>query len=311
MCWSRFLAILLLIALLVGAGGLKSLACAESGIVLLRPSFDMVVSEVPGENYVVIDRDPYAYILYERPINQTYRGTLDEEVYREVERRVNILWDVLRPMLEKQIPRLEESIGVKYWGVYPAWDEDPPALYVGLYKPTKSQMKAIVELLEGEAEKYGVVIKFYETLGHRGMLQRAEDAVKTLNQAYSEGLLKLPGGTENYLIGVEYPNIMGCPEITIQYGRVTDVLGKNHIVDIVRAFREFVDTEIPLLFYFAEKIEAKPDILYPKTNSTQTSSNIDVPEEPWPVKPAEIAYILGATIIITISMILATKRKRG
>lgn len=277
-----FLTILLTVSVIGGP-----LAFAQSSFTVLRASFDMVITEVAGENYVMIDNyDPYSY-LKNRPINWTYRGSLTGKLGEEVTRRGNAFLE-LRRMLEEHLPEVEASLELKYWACLDGFDEDPPAIYVGLYKLTEKQMSTIMHILGEAARAEGFVIKFYEAYGHIGLRPELEEAERKLIAAIKNGTVDLP------ICGLSSYNIAGWLTIYIEYGRIIDHIDKNFVVDIVKAVRTIVGYQMPILFNFVEEAP-QPEPLPP--SSAETSPNI--------------AYIIALTTIPVVAIIVSTlKRKR-
>lgn len=310
----KFLLVSFLTILLTAVVVSSPLALAQSDFTVLRASFDMVITEVAGENYVMIDNyDPYGY-LENRPINWTYRfGKVPwrDMVYRDM------IYQELRNMLEECLPEVEASLELKYWACYAGIDEDPPAIYVGLYKPTEKQMSTIVQILGESARAKGFVIKFYEAYGYIGLRQKLEEAEKKLittiengaivNSQYRfswSGLDQIPEieeGTINLPIcSLSSYNSAGWLRVGIEYGEITDHVDGNFVADIAKAVRAVVGYEVPILFNFLKE----PQIVQP----------LPLPPEEQP-SPAEtspnIAYIILLTTIPVVAIIASTlKRKR-
>jgi len=232
-----------------------SLAHADDGFVVLRPRFDMVITEVEGENYVMIDRDPFAYIVNDRPINWTYRGSLTGGLAEEVERRAQMLDELVMIFENKCLPKLEETVGLKYWATLPVFDEDPPAIYIGLYRPTEEQMRAVVDMLGEEAEERGVIIKFYEAFAHRGLLQELERARELLRAVIKGGNVKLPVRSFNYR------NAGGWFIVSIAYGEIADHVSRGLAVSATRTIREIIGYKVALLLEFHKDLRIDPLVL--------------------------------------------------
>jgi len=283
------------LTILVTVGVISSpLAFAQSDFTVLRASFDMVITEVAGENYVMIDTyTPYCYLLENRLINWTYRGSLTGKLGEEVDRRV-FAFDELWRTLEECLPEVEASLELKYWACFGGIDEDPPAIYVGLYKPTEEHMSTVVRILGEAAGAKGFVIKFYEAYGHIGLRQKLEEAKEKLIAAIEKGTIDLPIGV------LSSYNLAGWLWICVEYGGIADHVDEKFAVDVVKAVRAVVGYEVPILFNFVED----PLIIEPLP--------LPIEETPSPAETSpNIAYIIVLTTIPVVAIIASTlKRKR-
>lgn len=218
---------------------LASIACdivsADEGLTILRPSFDIMIEKVPGENYVFIDKSPYSYLV-NRPINQTYYGVRTPELEKIITSRVNAL-EELKEVFLSYLPELEKSVGLKFWAFMPCIDEDPPALYIGLYRPIVEQMKTIVKLLGDAAKSKGIIIKFYEALAHREMESKLNESWYKLIGKYNI--------TNPPIVITSGRNEMGVLEVNIVYDGLN--LNRKLIVETVKSIREIIGYEVPLV----------------------------------------------------------------
>jgi len=273
---------------------------AQESLVLLRPSFDMVIDEVEGENYAVINRDAYSYIVSDRPINKAYTGTLTGELAKEVDRRKAALVELRAVFENKYLPKLEESVGLKYWATWPGFDEDPPAIYIGLYRPTEEQMRAVVAMLEEEAErvarKWGIeeiVIKFYETLGYRGMEELLEEAGRKLLAAIEEGAIDL----DSLPIAkgwISTQNVGGWLGVVVVYGKVADRVSQEFAIRAVETIRDVIGYEVALVITF---LKEEPKIIH------------DIEYRPiCPIAPSSLIVAM-VSIPITIAVVVVAKRE--
>jgi len=196
----------------------------------------MVIEEVPGENYVVIDRSPESY--WNRPINQTYKRSITPEIDKIIISRV-LAMEELKKMLLSHLPELEEAVGLKYWCTLPGFDEDPPALYIGLYKPTVEQMKAVVKLIGNTAKSKGILIKFYEAYAHIGIESKLNESWYKLIGKYNI--------TNPPITATSGNNDLGLLKVYIEYNGVK--LSRELIIEMTKSIREIIGYDVPLLLY--------------------------------------------------------------
>jgi hypothetical protein len=279
---------ILLIAVIIG----RPLASAQEDFIVLRASFNMVITEVGGENYVMIDNDPYGY-LENRPINWTYRGTVAGKLGEELERRGNAFLE-LRRILEEYLPKVEALLKLKYWASFPGLDEDPPAIYVGLYRPTREQMSAVVHILGEAASMKGFIVKFYEAYSYKGLRPELEEAERQLIAEIKRGTVGLP------IFSLSGYNLPGWLEIGIEYGRIAEHVDRDFVVGIVKVVRTVVGHKVPILFNFARKALIVPDSL--QEGPVETSLNRAYMIVPY--------VIVLTTIPVAAIMVLTLKRKR-
>ena len=298
---------LLLISSLYGS---FSSAYAQESFILLRPKPDMVITEVEGENYVFIERYSFSY-LDDRPINRTYYGTLVGELAEEVDRR-ETLYQLCRKVFENRcLPILEETVGLKYWDCYPGTDEDPPAIYIGLYKPTEEQMRAIVDMWdemvwgevvdwlgeawgEEEVEKRRLVVKFYEAFSHLGMMQKIDETLELLERSLPDELKHLNGLELSY----GWAPAAGWIVVQAVYGNVADHVSRELAITVVEAVREFIGYDISIaLEFFKTKPPIEPDLLVRPLY-----------EEPYLGANIVIAVAIAIPSLITITLL--SKRKK-
>ena len=266
----------LLISVLILTNIVSATAYAHEEFVILRPKFDMVITEVEGENYVVIDRDPMSY-LDERPINWTYRGPLEGEIAEIVDRRCFMLDELISIFENKCLPVLEETVGLKYWASYPAPDEDPPALYIGLYRPTEGQMRAVVDMLEVEAEKVArkwgtekAVIKFYEAFAYRGLEHALEEAGDRFCAAVEKGVLN-----SSVFAFCLYLTDAGWFEVIFVYGDIANSVDRELAVYAVKAVRDVIGYEVTLVIAFFKEWRLEPEpLVEPEPGAGGTLGNV-------------------------------------
>ena len=303
--------VLLVLSLLLISSlyGNFSSAYAQESFILLRPKPDMVITEVEGENYVFIERHSSSY-LDDRPINRTYYGTLVGELAEEVDRR-ETLYQLCRKVFEDRcLPILEETVGLKYWDCYSGTDEDPPAIYIGLYKPTEEQMRAIVDMWdemvwsevvdwlgeawgEEEVEKRRLVVKFYEAFSHLGMMQKVNKTLELLERNLPDELKHLNGLELSY----GWAPAPAWVVVQVVYGNATDHVSRELAITVVKAVREFIGYDIPIALEFFKKIRLETDLLVrPPYEEPHLRANI------------VIAVVIAAPSLITITLL--SKRKR-
>lgn len=294
-----------LVSILILVSTTSTMAYAHEEFIILRPKFDMVITEIEGENYVVIDRDPSSY-LDERPINWTYRGSLEGEIAKIVDRRRFMLDALIRVFEAKCLPMLKETVGLKYWATLEAVDEDPPALYIGLYKPTEEQMRAVVDMLDEEAEKvaktWGTekpLIKFYEAFSYMEQEHAFYEARDRFITAVKEGALNSSGYASFFYLGLP-----GWFQVNFVYGNITDSVNKDFAVNIVREVRSVIGYEVTLVIAFLkEPPEFRTDLLIePIGQPTST---------PCSTLHKIAMVVVPLTVITTMTTILLRQKRKA
>ncbi len=125
---------------------------------LLRPDPDYVITEVPGKNYVYIDRLP----MYFHPWNVFPNLTNGN---------VSLGWVYpLETVFSRVFEEQAASLGIKYWAVGLHIDTEPPVIHIGLYEPGEAEMRLAAELVRN-------VSRAVEEIAYSQLLDQAVEKV--------------------------------------------------------------------------------------------------------------------------------------
>jgi hypothetical protein len=215
----------------------------------------MVITEVPGDNYVTIDRFSLSSLdSILKPVNKS--SDLWEYNYQKI-RRV-ILGNL----------SLLEINGIKIWSVTVSLNEKAPSVYIGLYKPKVRDMEFIVNLFGGEAEKLGFRIKFYEAfsfIGREKDIKRAALLLIDAGKDKGENISHIP------IAFLSWKNILGGLIVTIEYGSMIDTINRKYAIEVTREIRNVIGYNVTLLLEFFKKVPFKPDLQ--RTNDVENDYN--------------------------------------
>lgn len=215
---------------------------------VIRPVFDRVIEEEGGVNYIRINRGPTNDDIFNaRPKNSSLREWAnDYDKLVEVMAREKAVKEVREEFLGV-LPRLEKSAGLKFWSFMLMSNEDPPALYIGLYRPTESQLMAVAEAMKNIASSRGVIIRFYEALSPKSLEDELDKAADSLGSVLDSGQwdpeipIPIAGHDLGALeLGVNYPAT----------GRTYP--DDEYVMKVIKAVRGVVGGEIPVIFSFSE-----------------------------------------------------------
>lgn len=234
---------------------------------IIRPVFDQIIEEKEGGvNYIRINREGFTGddIFDARPKLSSFMGSLDPNKIMEILAREGAIKEVEKEFL-RVLPELEGSIGLEFWATIVMWDEEPPALYIGLYRPTESQLRAVAEAMENVTRSHGVIIRFYEALSPKSLedklTESGDSLAKSLDSEQWDPEIPLP------IIGTD---ISGALEVIVNYtatGRTYP--DKEYVMKVIKAVRGVVGHEIPVIFSFPKWVRTGLDILYQETPGSQ------------------------------------------
>ncbi len=218
---------------------------------VIRIGFDQVIEEKDGGvTYIRIDRDLTGVDIWSA-IFKLRSAKGPGEVNRTIvtmERQGKIK-EVMQRFLEI-LPDLERSAGLQYWSTIRASDEEPPALYIGLYNPTEAHLRAIAEAMENATKSRGVILRFYEALSPRSLKDELIAASDSLWKRSRNGSWdpNIP------ISGAGVPDPPGGLEVIVDYTKTGRTYPDDeYVTKVTRAVRSVVGYKIPLVVTFPKK----------------------------------------------------------
>lgn len=229
---------------------------AEVDFDVIRPSWDLVVTEVCGANYISIDDEYLDFIVNARTKLSRFDGPLDPEVYTEFLRRIQTI-EIVEEKFHQELPSLESIYGLKIWATWTQPKEEPPALYIGLYEPTEAHIQAIADATREYSRQHGIVIRFYEALAPQGTEFKQLEAKDII--AYE--MMERNVDPDMPVQSVGAVSITGALIVNIDYMETGRTYPEpEYIRKVVARARAIAGCEVPIEFAFGE-FEVVPDTM--------------------------------------------------
>ncbi len=291
----------ILMVLVLSIGGGLTVVYSGEGYMVHELPFDMVITDAPGENYVLLgDTSPLGRLL-----KGFEKADLPPD---EVALRDNLLYQLVYYTLEPAFKErnLSDDIDISKYAGY-----DPPVLLVGIYNPTTDKVNFTVILLEkynsiqyaynGVLKNVTYVSILYRILTPKSQLNGLNDIaanmtiVNTLDKIAAE-VFNEPEIMEEHLI-----YIIGIPNgLTIVVRKPDPSIEeiKNWFTNI----RKIIPEDIPVVTAFVSK-NYLPYIPEPEYEDRD-----QVPVEPYQEEASLIKQyyiwllIIGVLTVLTISI---------
>lgn len=222
---------------------------AEADFEVIRCGFDKVIEEEGGGvTYIRIHRPGHTgYDIWSaRPKLGLAEGSVDANRTITITEREGRVKEVMETFFEV-LPALEGSAGLQFWSIMIMWDEEPPALYIGLYKPTEAQLRAVADAMENATESRGVILRFYEALSPRSLKDELIAASDSLWE-------RIHGGGWDQEIPIPaagVPDPPGGLEVVVDYTKTGRTYPDDeYVTTVIKAVRGVVGYRIPIVFLF-------------------------------------------------------------
>ncbi len=206
----RTIHLLIVAVLLLAAAGVQASGQGPSYVVT-RPEFDYTITEVPGLNYVCVDRLPVNV-----PVARSFPGLMLNSTPTEPDRVwLSIVGDMFWGTYMKKL----REAGVEYLYAFFDKDQGTPTIRLGVYRPDNEIIRIIVGLVDEAADEVerlirssfadpsnvedalealqalrAVRIQITEVYAHAGMAEKLEAEAIQLREALINGTLKPPLG---------------------------------------------------------------------------------------------------------------------
>ncbi len=278
--------VLLVAALLLAAAGTQAWrAGREPSYMVARPEFDYTITEVPGLNYVCLDKLPETYLPPETFPGHIINGTPVEpgDVW------LSIVGDMFWGAYVKKL----REAGVEY--LYARFDKGrgTPTIRLGVYRPDNETIQTIVSLVSVAADEVerlidagfsdpgnvedalkalqvlrSVRIQIAEVYAHAGMTEKLRTEAIQLREALANGTLKPPLSLDCCI----WETVGGWIHIETIYGEGEPP--RELLVEVFREIRRVVDPEVAvvLIVWSSYPWGIQPPIIPIPTNQTITTT---------------------------------------
>ncbi len=249
-----------------------------------------------GVNYIRIHRvGLMSYDIFSaRPKLGLSKGSMDANKDTAITKIEGGIEEVKQRFMEA-LPELERSVGLRFWSTIPMWDDNPPALYIGLYKPTEAQLTAIAKAMKNSMESRGIILRFYEALSSKNLSREIEEAGATL----AKSIRSRDWDSEIPIPIVNGPGAVGALEVVVNYTKTGRTYpDQEYVARVIKAVRDKVSHRIPVIFTFPIEIRAGLDVLDPSISYLRS----------W---TSSLPVLIAVVSLLTVSFVTIRRTRKG